>query len=237
MVYFLCEKSVIICYMTKSQGNTASQLTPLLKEDILNGVFSANEKLAMANLKQRYDIGIGPLRESLSQLVVEKLVVVEDQRGYRVHPISREEMQDLYQTRSHIEAMCVVQAIKNGSVDWEADVLAAMHRMNKASNLLSEGLEGQLQWEKKHQDFHATIASGCASPSLLDIRRSLYERAARYRLMWLRDNMVTEKYFDEVHLEHEKLLSCVLERDGKRAEILMFKHLQIPTQALESQFT
>ncbi len=119
--------------ITENNGNTASQLTPLLKQDILQGVFAADEKLVMAKLKKRYDVGIGPLREALSQLVVEKLVVVEDQRGYRVHPISGDEMQDLYQTRSYIEALCVVQAIKNGDVDWEAEVLAAMHRMTFAT--------------------------------------------------------------------------------------------------------
>ncbi len=221
--------------MNKNIGNTASHLTPLLKKDILNGVFAADEKLVMANLKNRYGVGIGPLREALSQLVVEKLVVVEDQRGFRVHPISREEMLDLYQTRSYIEARCIVQAIEKGSIDWEADVLAAMHRMTKAKNLLSEGFEGQLQWEIKHQDFHATIAKGCGSPSLLHIRESLYERTARYRLMWLRNNMVSDEYFDSVHKEHEKLLESVLNRDSQLAEALMFAHLQIPPQALDKQ--
>ncbi len=186
----------------------------------------------MKNLKQRYQVGIGPLREALSQLVVEKLVVVEDQRGYRVHPISRAEMQDLYQTRSYIEALCIVQAIEQGDVDWEAEILAAMHRMTKAKYLINEGLAGQLQWEVKHQAFHATIASGCNSPSLLQIRQSLYERTARYRLMWLRENMVSAHYFEEVHQEHEQLCQYVLNRDAKAAEALMFTHLQIPARAL-----
>ncbi len=219
---------------TPSMGNTASQLTPLLKQDILSGVFAADEKLVMANLKKRYGVGIGPLREALSQLVVEQLVIVEDQRGYRVHPISHAEMLDLYQTRSHIEALCVLQAIERGSIDWEAEVLAAMHRMTRANHLIHQGLSGQLQWESKHQAFHAAIASGCNSPSLLQIRQSLYERTARYRLMWLRDNMVSADYFDTVHQEHENLLDSVLSRDAGRAEALMFAHLQVPPQALAS---
>lgn len=215
-------------------GNTASQLTPLLKQDILSGVFVADEKLVMANLKKRYGVGIGPLREALSQLVVENLVIVEDQRGFRVHPISREEMRDLYQTRSYIEALCVVQAIKNGSVDWEAEVLAAMHRMTKSKNLNNEGFEGQLQWEVAHQSFHQTMASGCGSASLLQVRQSLYERTARYRNIWLKNNMVSGDYFDHVHQDHENLCQCVMERNAAKAEALMFAHLQIPAQALDS---
>ncbi|PIE45823.1 MAG: GntR family transcriptional regulator [Gammaproteobacteria bacterium] len=216
-------------------GNTASQLTPQLKQDILNGIFKADEKLVMSHLKQRYGVGIGPLREALSQLVVEKLVIVENQRGFRVHPISRHEMLDLYQTRSYIEARCIVQAIQRGSVDWEADVLAAMHRMRKAKNLINQGFTGLLQWETKHQNFHATIASGCGSQSLLQIRQSLYERTARYRLLWLRNSMASNDYFNKIHSEHQQLVDCVLSRDTVRAEKLMFAHLQAPPQTLDKK--
>ncbi|PID66160.1 MAG: GntR family transcriptional regulator [Gammaproteobacteria bacterium] len=219
--------------MDKSMVNTACQLMPQLKQDILNGVFAADEKLLMSSLKKRYGVGIGPLREALSQLVIEKLVIVENQRGFRVHPVSREEMQDLYQTRSYIEALCIVRAIQHGSVDWEADVLAAMHRMSKANGLIHQGFAGQLQWEVKHQDFHAAIARGCGSASLLQIRQSLYERTARYRLLWLRNSMVSDDYFERVHQGHQNLVDCVLTRDADRAEKLMFAHLQVPPQTLD----
>ncbi len=217
-------------------GNTASNLTPQLKKDILNGVFQADEKLVMSNLKQRYNVGIGPLREALSQLVVEKLVIVENQRGFRVHPISSEEMIDLYQTRSHIEALCVVQAIEKGSIEWESEVLAAMHRMVRAKDLIHQGPEGQLEWEIKHQEFHAAIAGGCGSHSLMQIRQALYERTARYRLLWLRNSMASDEYFDCVHNDHQCLLDCVLSRDSERARDIIFAHLQEPPQALDSFF-
>lgn len=217
-------------------ANTASQLMLMLKKDILNGAFAAGEKLVMAKLKKRYDVGTGPLREALSQLITEQLVVVEDQRGFYVHPLSQEEMLDLYQTRSHIEALCIVEAIQKGDIDWEAEVLAAMHRMKKAKHLLDTGFDGLLQWEVKHQAFHSAIAKGCGSPALLHIRQSLYEKTARYRLLWLKNNMVSDDYFDQNHQEHEQLLQCVLERDATRAERIMKNHLRTPGKALQGLF-
>lgn len=220
----------------KDTANTASQLMLMLKKDILNGSFAAGEKLVMAKLKKRYDVGTGPLREALSQLITEQLVIVEDQRGFYVHPLSQEEMQDLYQTRSHIEALCIVEAIQKGDVDWEADVLAAMHRMKKAKHLLNAGFNGLLQWEEKHQAFHSTIAKGCGSAALLHIRQSLYEKTARYRLLWLKNNMVSNDYFDQNHQEHEQLLQCVLEHDAVQAEKVMKNHLKTPGKALQGVF-
>ena len=78
-----------------------------LKQDIIRGVFKPGEKLLMSALKERYDLGVGPLREALSQLVAEKLVVAISQKGYRVAPMSLEEMRDIYDARANLEAMIV----------------------------------------------------------------------------------------------------------------------------------
>lgn len=125
---------------TGSGSNTASQLMMSLKKDILNGVFLADQKLIMSQLKDRYQVGTGPLREALSQLVVERLVTVEDQRGYRVPPISLIEMQDLYRVRAEIESLCIAQAIELGDLAWESEVLAAMHRLDRIGTQVGRGL-------------------------------------------------------------------------------------------------
>ena len=55
-----------------------------LKNDIIRGNFQPDEKLRMSLLTSRYALGVGPLREALSQLVAERLVTVVNQKGYRV---------------------------------------------------------------------------------------------------------------------------------------------------------
>lgn len=40
-----------------------------LKNDIIRGNFQPDEKLRMSLLTSRYALGVGPLREALSQLV------------------------------------------------------------------------------------------------------------------------------------------------------------------------
>lgn len=59
-----------------------------LKNDIIRGVYQPDEKLRMSLLTSRYRLGVGPLREALSQLVAEQLVTVVNQKGYRVAPMS-----------------------------------------------------------------------------------------------------------------------------------------------------
>ncbi|ENL1194799.1 DNA-binding transcriptional regulator CsiR [Escherichia coli] len=52
-----------------------------LKNDIIRGNFQPDEKLRMSLLTSRYALGVGPLREALSQLVAERLVSLAIARG------------------------------------------------------------------------------------------------------------------------------------------------------------
>jgi GntR family carbon starvation induced transcriptional regulator len=212
----------------------SSQVLRELKDDILSGFFAPGEKLKMAVLKKRYDVGVGPLREGLSQLLVEQLVIVENQRGFKVHPISLAEMKDIYQTRSHIEALCVELAVTNGGDDWEASIVAANHLLKKSGDLLEKTNNDVQKWEAIHQAFHTAIASGCDSAALLKVRRSLYEKASRYRNLWLKKNMSDRRVYDANRQEHDELVTALLNRDKEKASMIVKQHLLIPSLLLQN---
>ncbi|WP_019528769.1 DNA-binding transcriptional regulator CsiR [Dasania marina] len=217
----------------ENSDNYASQVLGQLKKDILNGYFGPGEKLKMATLKERYQVGVSPLREALSQLLVEQLVVVENQRGFRVHPISLAEMKDIYDTRAQIEALCVRQAIARGDDNWEAAIVAASHRLNKSGELLAKAADDVQEWELRHQAFHTAIASGCGSGTLMQVRRSLYEKASRYRNLWLNQNMSERSVYHANRQEHDELVAALLQRDSEAAIDLISQHLLRPSQLLQ----
>ncbi len=214
---------------TKQSDNSAALVMGYLKQDILNGFFKPAEKLRMNRLKERYSVGISPLREALSQLVIEQLVVVENQRGFTVHPISKAEMIDIYETRAQIEQLCIELAIERGDDDWEAGIVAAAHSMRKFHAKLEQ--EPQ-EWERRHQAFHTAIANGCQSPTLLHVRRSLYEKASRYRNLWLQDNMQQRTVFDDNQKEHDAIIDALIEKDSTNAKALIKEHLLGPSRLL-----
>ncbi|ODS23308.1 hypothetical protein AB835_09500 [Candidatus Endobugula sertula] len=213
--------------------NFASRVLTQLKQDILVGFFSPGEKLKMTRLKERYQVGVSPLREALSQLLAEQLVVVENQRGFCVYPISLSEMLDIYETRAHIEALAVRQAIEKGGDDWEAGIVATAHQLKKAGDLLDKDETGIQKWEVRHQAFHTAVASGCQSLTLLQVRRSLYEKASRYRNLWLKQTMVDPDIYHTNSQEHDQLVKALLERDPQTATTLIQQHLQSPSESLQ----
>lgn len=198
-----------------------------LKRDIIRGAFQPGEKLLMSRLKARYDLGVGPLREALSQLVAERLVVAISQRGYRVAPMSLAELADLYDARAQIEGLVLKLAIERGDDSWEAEILARAHTLAKVMEVNSpdELLE---VWDTRHKAFHTAIASGCRSPHLLQMRESLFDQVERYRHLWLQETVFSEEALARKRQEHAALVEVILARKSDEATEMMREHLMTP---------
>jgi GntR family carbon starvation induced transcriptional regulator len=219
-------------------GQTASiPSTPFdgyrrLKNDIIRGVWQPEEKLRMSLLTSRYELGVGPLREALSQLVAERLVTVVNQKGYRVAPMSETELLDIFDARASMEAMLVGLAIARGGDAWEAEILARSHMLNKLS--ASNASEGMLEeWDQRHQAFHTAIVNGCGSQYLLQMRERLFDLAARYRFIWLRETVLSVEMLEDKHDQHQELVEAILARDASLASERMRQHLLTPIPIIQ----
>src|SRR5659263_143495 len=110
-----------------SVSTFSSELVKRLRRAILTGELAPGSRLRLEALRERLGLtqSRGPLREALSRLGAEGLVLIEDQRGYRVAPISEENLREIARLRVHMETLALREAISNGNHDWEADILSA----------------------------------------------------------------------------------------------------------------
>lgn len=218
--------------MTANPQPTAIDGYRWLKNDIIRGEYLPDEKLRMSLLTSRYGLGVGPLREALSQLVAERLVTVVNQKGYRVAPMSGSELLDIFDARANMEAMLVQLAVERGNDAWEAEVLARAHMLNKLES--SEASEGLLEeWDLRHQAYHTAIVAGCGSQYLLQMRQRLFDLAARYRFIWLRKTVLSVEMLEDKHVQHEALTQAILARDAARSSELMRQHLLTPIPVIQ----
>lgn len=215
--------------MSATAPFTATDGYRWLKNDIIRGVYQPDEKLRMSLLTSRYQLGVGPLREALSQLVAEQLVTAINQKGYRVAPMSRQELLDIFDARANLEAMLVGLAIDRGDDAWEAEILARAHMLNKleaSAQLLDE-------WDRRHQAFHTAIVAGCGSSYLLQMRERLFDLAARYRFIWLRETVLSVEMLEDKHVQHQTLTDAILARNTTLACDLMRQHLLTPIPIIQ----
>ena len=220
--------------MNNSKQNTAAQILDSLTNDILQGNYMPREKLHIRTLKERYNVGTSPLREALSQLIAKDLVISENQRGFYVSDISIDDLTDIYQARAKIESLCIEMAFQKGDDHWEANALAASHRLNKYSE--SEHIDRE-EWQNRHSAFHKSLVAGCMSPRLLQIRHSLYEKSTRYRNLWLKENISNTETLGINQKEHTELLNLALSRDTEGATRLIEDHILTPVEIIKKSLS
>jgi DNA-binding GntR family transcriptional regulator len=195
-----------------------------LRADILAGRLEAGERLRLERLKSAYGFGMSPLREALSRLAAEELVIAEDRRGFRVASISAEELAEVTRLRKRLETMALADSIAAGDVDWEAGIVAAFHRLSKAPLPLGTDRPGVADdWEAMHRDFHHALIA-CASPWLLKFCGQLAAHTERYRRIRHYHSVGPEQMARDVEREHRELLEATLARDGARACAILEQH-------------
>ncbi len=213
----------------------ADRALRLLRDDILAVRLVPDERLRIAELQKRYDLGISPLREALLRLISEGLVVAEGQRGFAVASVSLEELQDLTRARIRLESLLVTEAIAMGDAEWEAGVVAAFHRLSRATLPGDHHDEKTtMYWEGCHRAFHDALVAGCGSPWLLRMHAQMVDHSKRYRRIRLFHSVPATELIRTVNDEHELLMKAMLARDTQRAVELVHSHLNNTATAVSS---
>ncbi len=207
----------------RSGGPTiATSVYDRLRRDIINGALAPGHKLGSTSLRERYQVGISPVREALNRLVAENLVCFEDQKGFHVAGIGVEDLDDLIHTRCRIEEIALREAIAKGDDTWEDGIVVAYHRLSKVPRSAAEdGFEFNPEWEELHHAFHTAILSGCASPRILGYCELLADQANRYRQLAATISYPNRNERDE----HREIMDAVIARDTERAVSLHHAHL------------
>lgn len=200
-----------------------------LREDIVTGRLKPAERLRTETLRRRYGVGGSPVREALMRLEAEGLVVLEENKGFRVAEISPQQLDDLTARRIEIETIALRMSIELGGVDWEAGVISAMHFLSSASREASDGpIELSPNWVRCHRAFHRSLLSGCRSPILLDIRDRLFGLGERYVSLSISTGGVERDH----EAEHKALMTAAIERDLDEALRLNSEHIRQTTEKL-----
>ncbi|WP_109808983.1 GntR family transcriptional regulator [Sphingosinithalassobacter portus] len=200
----------------------------VIRSDILNGRHVPEKKLKIQELAEELEVSPGAVREALSRLVPEQLVVSRDQRGFAVAPLSIADLQDLTDLRCEIEAVALRRSVEHGDVDWEAGILAAEHRLRGEPVIVGD-TEPKLnpEWVTRHAAFHQALVSACGSRRLLALHNQLYEQSERYRGLSL--HIDAERNVPD---EHHAIVELALAREADRLVDVTVEHLRRTTNLI-----
>jgi len=192
-----------------------------IRDDIIQGVLRPGDRLTLDRLKTRYSVSVSTLRETLSRLLSESLVVAEGQRGFEVAPASEADLLELGELRLLLEGHALAVSLKAGDLNWEARIVAAHHKLTAIEKQLIAGdARRTLEWVAYDRNFHEALISACGSQALMVVHSSVFDRFVRF-------HMLAESFRGRpVAEDHRALLELALARDAEGIQAKLATHVR-----------
>jgi DNA-binding GntR family transcriptional regulator len=192
-----------------------------IRQAIVSGDLKSGETLQESRLASRIGVSRTPVREALSRLSNEGLVVLERYRRGQVASFSRADVAEIFRLRAKLEghgarraALRITDAAIAHLEAVEAEMEEHFERLGWHKHLA--------RFDELNNDFHATIAQAADSPRLERILASSLELPASIF------NFYTEPLDERTrrtHRQHREIIDALKSRNAEWAEAAMSAHL------------
>jgi GntR family transcriptional regulator, carbon starvation induced regulator len=202
----------------RGDATLASMIAARLRLAIIRGDLAPGERLKLGQLRETFDVSLSPLREALSRLGSEGFLVIEDQRGYRVPPVSEKNLDEIVRLRRDFETYALREAVLKRNLDWETAVTAALYRLQRTQRNAPDELD---MWEERHREFHLTLIAASEMPLLLNMCGMLHDHFDRYRRVFLATSPDSR-----VPTEHQRIAEAAIDGRTEEACDLLRQHIE-----------
>ncbi|MDQ3156823.1 MAG: GntR family transcriptional regulator [Actinomycetota bacterium] len=193
----------------------------MLRELIITGELSSGEFLRQRDLATRFGVSQTPVREALSRLESEGLVVSDPHRGASVVESRSGAIEDNAQIRATLESLGARLAAREISVPQ----LEVLRRLNAEMTSLPED-DGR--YAALNREFHFTIYEAAGSPMLLSMMRLLWQA--------MPDGPKVIRTHAESARQHGEIIAALADGDADFAALRTIEHI-LGSDHLESERT
>lgn len=168
---------------TPQRGDFASLtdwLYATLRARLLAGQPQAGERLATARLAREHQVSLAAVREALSRLAGEGLVVQLPQRGFRVAPTTRDDLREISLALAEMNALCLRMAARRGQIGWRRRLQSATEAARERLRQAPRRPAATIDATPMPQQLLDALIGGCELQELLQARQLLQDRMARY---------------------------------------------------------
>jgi DNA-binding GntR family transcriptional regulator len=190
-----------------------------LRHAILHGQFAPGERLREEQLAAVLDVSRGPVREALSVLQREGLVLVKHHRGGTVARLSRDDVEEVYSLRVTLERLAVQCAVRKAQREDLEEMGAVIREMAEA---LGTGMSVQ---EAAAFDvrFHTLLVQSAHHRRLQETWLNLRSQIHMFLLYRTATNPDLQRVIVD---HHSAILDALLACDEATAVQVLEAHLQ-----------
>ncbi len=197
-----------------SRSTTAVRVATVLRDRILGGYYQEGQFLRQEQVAKELGVSRIPVREAITQLVAEGLLLWEKYRGAVVPKLSLSEIEEIYEMREMIEPYLLKSVVKNITAEEIEYLRDVIRRSNSASDLS--------EWAGLNVEFHTTLYKAADKPLAMQVLDNLITRSDRYLKMQRSLSSETRRESDE---QHRLILDLVEKGQTRQAVEALRKHI------------
>ncbi|WP_207916096.1 GntR family transcriptional regulator [Aquabacter spiritensis] len=193
-----------------------------LRSEVLTGDLKAGQPLRAAAIAERLRVSLTAVREALVRLLSDNFVTSVDQKGFRVSPVSLDDLIDVTETRIQIEGEALRRSMERGGAEWRERIAASHQRLSSIPQRQQDAPDRTNEaWSEAHERFHLTLLDACGSPWLLRFRSTLFVHSERYRRLSVKGREAAAR---DVAAEHDLIVQAVMAGDVNAATNALAAH-------------
>ena len=196
------------------------QVYQALKQIILRGDLPSGERVVETKLAKQLQVSRTPIREAISQLKREKLIVSKPNGGFRVATLSVRDAIELYDCRIALEQL----SISNACQEITSKQLKQLEKYVLLAEKLVDSKSGKsnsLKLLEVDYQFHHLIAESSGNQWLLSLLEQIFDRMTLLRVYTTQHNPEVL----EIRSEHRQIYEAIASGNPDLAQTTIRKHL------------
>lgn len=187
-----------------------------VSKEILNGRFSAGERIVETKIANEIQTSRTPVREALHMLEREGLLESIPRVGYRVKEVSWEEVEEICEIRAVNETLAARWAMERITPD-------KLRALEENITISEKEVRGGNPRAFVHRDgeFHEILVRASGSTRLLELCQLLRRHMLRYRI----ESLYVPEGAIRAIAGHRRILDCMEKKDLDRVEKAIRDHL------------
>jgi DNA-binding GntR family transcriptional regulator len=191
------------------------QVADFLREGIISGMFPRGSRLKQAEIAERLQLSITPVREALKILEAEGYVIGDSYRGASVVPFDASASEEVLELRLLLESRLLRGAAEKMTSQHFTEVRALANEFERAFDSGDRATARGVNYR-----FHRRLYSIAGMPQTLHFVEILW---ARYPFDLIN---AVEGRGKEAAREHDEILNALLAGDMQGAMLAMRKHIE-----------
>jgi len=187
-----------------------------LIEEIVRGDLRPGERLDEQTLADRFQVSRSPIRDALRELLATRLVEQAPRRGVSVAAVNRDELRDLFDAWSELEALCARYCALRADTVERARL---QHLLEQGAAAVDGGdTEG---YSEANRQLHRAIYDACHNSALREMTLDLRRRLSGFRAR----SFFTGERIAASQQEHKMIVAAILDHDAGGAARAMKDHI------------